>query len=310
MTVPPAPPLSSAGDFGIHPTGFRMSPAMRVGPVTLDVTDVTRSTEFYRDVLGLGVLGEHEGVVSMGAAADGAELVALHEVPGATPVPRRGRLGLYHFAILLPDRGSLGRFLRHLGTRGIRPGMADHLVSEALYLHDPDGLGIEVYADRPRSSWRHRDAELVMAADPLDVARLLGAAGNTDWLESPAGTTMGHIHLSVGALDSARTFFVDGLGLDLVAWNYPGALFFSAGGYHHHVGTNIWAAGAPTAAAGDARLREWQLHVPGAADVDAVASSLETAGFVPTRDGTVDAHVTDPTGTTLRIRGQQRAAAS
>jgi catechol 2,3-dioxygenase len=302
MTAPL--PGGSAGDFGIHPAGFRMSPAMRVGPVTIDVTDVTRSAGFYQDVLGLSVLREQGGVTTMGAAADGTALVSLHEVPGATPVPRRGRLGLYHFAILLPDRASLGRLLRHLGARGIRPGMADHLVSEAIYLHDPDGLGIEVYADRPRSTWTLRDTELVMAADPLDVGGLLGAAGSTEWSEIPAGTTMGHIHLSVGELDSARAFFVDGLGLDLVAWNYPGALFFSAGGYHHHVGTNTWASGAPAARDGDARLREWQVLVPSATAIDDIASNLAAHRFAPRRDTDGDALVLDPTGTSVRVRSE------
>ena len=170
-----------------------------------------------------------------------APLAYLVEKGGVAPVPRRGRFGLYHFALLLPDRAALGRFAAHVLRLGLRPGMADHAVSEALYLSDPDGLGIEVYADRPRTSWTYRGDELVMTTEPLDIAGLITAGQGDEWRGAPEGTSMGHVHLHVGDLARAEAFYHRALGFDKKVWSYPGALFFSAGGYHHHLGTNIWS---------------------------------------------------------------------
>jgi catechol 2,3-dioxygenase len=237
-----------------------------------------------------------------------APIIELHERPGARPVPRRGRLGLYHFAILLPERAALGRFLRHLGEMGERAGMSDHLVSEAVYLSDPDGLGIEVYADRPRDSWRRAGRQLAMATDPLDVENLLRAAGSEPWSGMPAGTVLGHVHLYVDDLDRATAFYHAGLGLDKTVWSYPGALFMSAGGYHHHLGTNTWAAGADPAGAEDARLLEWELVVPGTGDAASAVASLAAAGaeVEPSGSGGV---ARDPWGTAVRIRAADERAA-
>ena len=137
-------------------------------------------------------------------------------------------MGLYHYAILLPDRPALGRFLRHLSELDERAGMSDHFVSEALYLTDPDGLGIEVYADRPRSAWRYEDRQLTMTTIPLDVEALLHAAGGERWSGMPSGTVLGHVHLFVADLERAAAFYHAGLGLDKTVWSYPGALFMSA----------------------------------------------------------------------------------
>ena len=239
---------------------------------------------------------------SLGAHGSVRPLVLLDERRGAAPAPRRGRLGLYHFAILLPDRASLGRFVRHLAASGERAGAADHLVSEALYLQDPDNLGIEVYADRPRDTWRRQGGQVIMATDPIDVAGLLAAAGETAWSGMPLGTEMGHVHLHVGDIDRAAAFYADGLGFDRTAWNYPGALFMSAGGYHHHLGTNTWAgAGARAPGEGDARLAEWTLEVPNAEAVAGAWDSLAAAGHAAERDGG-DVVARDPWGTTVRVR--------
>ena len=228
-------------------------------------------------------------------------MVELREAPGAAPVPRRGRLGLYHYAILLPDRPALGRFLRHLSEIGERAGMSDHFVSEALYLTDPDGLGIEVYADRPRGAWRHEDRQLTMTTIPLDVEALFRAAGGERWSGMPSGTVLGHVHLFVADLERAAAFYHAGLGLDKTVWSYPGALFMSAGGYHHHVGVNTWAAGATPATDDDARLVDWELFVPDADAVQAAAKSLENAGFEVTPEG--DSIVArDAWGIKLRLR--------
>jgi catechol 2,3-dioxygenase len=289
--------------YGIAPPGYRLPDATRVGRVRLQISDLARSLAYYRDVLGLRVLDRSGNRATFGAHGDDRSLIELVERAGASPVPRRGRLGLYHFAILLPDRGSLGRFVGHLARLGARAGMSDHLVSEAVYLQDPDNLGIEVYADRPRSSWRHEGRQLAMATEPLDVRGLAQAAGGELWAGMPPGTTIGHVHLHVGDIDDSAAFYHNGLGLDKVVWSYPGALFLSAGGYHHHLGTNTWAAGAPSPGEKDARLLDWELVVPRAEDADAAARSVEAAGY---RVARADENwlVTDPWGTRLRVRSE------
>jgi catechol 2,3-dioxygenase len=191
--------------------------------------------------------------------------------------------------------------VRHLGELDVPAGMSDHLVSEAIYLTDPDGLGIEVYADRPRDTWRYEGGQLVMATNPLDVRALVEAGGDAPWMGLPEGTVIGHVHLYVGDLERAEAFYHRGLGLDRTVWTYPGALFMSAGGYHHHVGTNTWAAGAPPAADDDARLLEWELVVPTAAY--AAAALERTAAAGATVDRTDAGGVArDPWGTAVRVR--------
>ena len=256
--------------IGIPPAGYRLPEQARIGRVRLQVSDLTRSVAFYTDVLGF-VASPSESGVAVLAAADGVPLIELHERKGARPVPRHGRLGLYHFAILLPDRQALSRFVAHLGQVGAYAGSADHLVSEALYLADPDGLGIEVYADRPRAQWKTNGREIAMATEPLDLRALVRASGGEPWAGMPAGTTIGHVHFHVATLGEAEAFYHRVLGLDKVVWSYPGALFFSVGGYHHHVGTNTWAGAAPVATAADARAPAGTvLHVvrPGYGDDD------------------------------------------
>jgi catechol 2,3-dioxygenase len=178
--------------------------------------------------------------------------------------------------------------------------MADHLVSEAFYLTDPDGLGIEVYADRPRETWSVREGKLAMATDPLDLAGLAKASEGRQWDGAPPGTRIGHIHLYVDDLDRAGEFYHAGLGLDRISLEFPGALFMSAGGYHHHLGTNIWAAGAPKASERDARLLEWNIQLPDRESLEGATGSLRSAGHEVTRSGT-DAVATDPWGTNLRL---------
>lgn len=282
------------------PADVRLPEAAHVGGVRLQVSDLERSRAYYRDVLGLREMGAPTPDTVVFGAADGATpLVTLHAVPGTTPAHRRGSFGLFHFAILLPDRASLGRFLAHLAARGERAGMSDHLVSEALYLSDPDGLGIEVYADRAPERWRYAEGQLVMATDPLDAHGVVAAGGGTPWTGMPAGTVMGHIHLHVGDLEVADTFYRRALGFDVTTWSYPGALFFSAGGYHHHLGTNTWAPG-PAPAAHQAQLVEWTLVVPTAADAAAVGGRLAAAGAPTVMQGD-EAVISDPWGTRVRI---------
>jgi catechol 2,3-dioxygenase len=285
--------------YGLQPTGYRLPDATRLGRVRLQVTDLARSQAYYTDVLGLRVIAQRDGVIEFGPHDDDRVIVELRA--GATqPVPRGGRQGLFHFAILLPDRASLGRFFVHLSDIGAHAGSSDHLVSEAIYLHDPDGLGIEVYADRPRETWQHAARELTMATVPLDVRSVVAAANGETWTGMPAGTVLGHVHLHVASLDDARGFYHEGLGMDLVVWSYPGALFFSAGGYHHHLGTNTWAAAQPSAGADEARLLNWDVLLPDAASVAAAkASVLTRGGAVADVDGGFEAR--DPWGTVVRV---------
>ncbi len=219
-------------------------------------------------------------------------------------MPRRGRLGLYHFAILLPDRPALSRFLAHLTSARERAGMADHLVSEAIYLSDPDGLGIEVYADRPRGEWRMQGRSLAMATLPLDVQDLAREGAGGAWAGAPKETRIGHVHLHVSDLEQAASFYHAGLGLDKIMLEFPGALFMSAGSYHHHLGTNTWAAGAAVATDADARLLEWTLVLPTPKDVGDATQSIRAAGFDMRHDGE-DAVGADPWGTGIRLTSRR-----
>jgi catechol 2,3-dioxygenase len=314
---------ATPGSYGLEPAGYRLPAATRLGPVRLQVADLDRSLDFYEGTLGLrpldregsrALLGSPAREGAGGTVAEGTALVELHERPGARPAPYRGRTGLFHFAILLPGRAALGRFARHLGETGARAGTADHLVSESFYLQDPDNLGIEVYADRPRSTWRRVGRELMMATDPLDIAGLLAAAGGEPWQGMPAGTIMGHVHLHVGDLAAARAFYSEALGFDRTVWEYPGALFLAAGGYHHHLGTNIWAGrDARPPAAGEAQLLEWTIELPDEESLTAASESLARAGYAAERSdgagGAPSVATRDPWGTRARLR-PVRAATS
>lgn len=274
---------------------------MSLGPVHLQVAGLARSVAWYERVLGLRVEHRAEGRASLAPQDDPTPLVVLAERPGAAAAPRRGRLGLYHFAMLLPDRAALGRFVTHLAATGTRAGASDHQVSEALYLTDPDGLGIEVYADRPRTTWRRQDGELVMGTEPLDLDAVAGAAGDRPWTGMPAGTRIGHLHLHVAALDEAGRFYGEALGLTPTVRGYPGALFLSAGGYHHHLGVNTWAGGeAAPARPDEARLLEWTIVLPRRAEADAAAGRVRSAGY-SVRASASAWLLDDPWGTRLRL---------
>jgi len=281
-------------------TAARLPDALRLGQVRLQVSDLAQSLDYYTTVLGLTPRESGPGSAALHAEGGATPLVELVERRGVAPVRANSRLGLYHFAILLPDRAALGRFLAHLARNGARLGSADHLVSEALYLRDPDGLGIEVYADRPRSTWRRVNGEVAMATDPLDTAGVLAAGQGEPWTGMPVGTVMGHVHLHVGGIDEASRFYHGALGLDRVVWSYPGALFLSAGGYHHHLGVNTWAGRAAPASEDDARLLEWRIVLPAESDVKAVVDRLEAAGHTVGREhgGWL---AKDPWGTPLRL---------
>ena len=282
------------------PSGERLPDQAHAGAVHLQISDLQRSVEYYQGVLGMEMLERDSGRASLGVGA--APLIDLVEKKGVAPVPRRGRFGLYHFALLLPDRTTLGRFAAHVLRLGLGPGMADHAVSEALYLSDPDGLGIEVYADRPRASWTYRGEELTMTTEPLDIAGVLEAGAGADWGGAPEGTIMGHVHLHVGDLAAAEAFYHRALGFDKTVWSYPGALFFSAGGYHHHLGTNTWSPG-PSARADEAKLLEWELVVPERRHTIDVARRLSAGGYV-VDDAPEGVRTSDAWGTRVHVRSE------
>ena len=274
---------------------------IRLGPVRLRVADARRSGEWLERVLGIEALGELDGRTAWGGP-EKMPLVELREHAGARPVPEGGRPGIYHYALLLPGRAELGGFVEHLARLGIRHGESDHLVSEAIYLTDPDGITVEVYADRPREAWTRRDGELELATLPIDRASLLAAGAAAPWKGLPAGTRMGHVHLYVGDLAAAERFYVDGLGFAVMSRGYRGALFVSAAGYHHHLGLNIWAALRPPAGPDDAGLDEWTLVVPGAAGREGIERRLAGIGAgIERASGSLAS--TDPWGITVRVSG-------
>lgn len=295
-----APKTTRQSERGIRPTSFRLPEDTRLGRVRLQVADLDRSILFYEQVLGLRVMSRNSDAAVLGPHDDEHPIVDLRQYPAARAVPRGGLLGLYHFAILLPDRRALGSFIAHLARIGAHAGMSDHAVSEAVYLTDPDGLGIEVYADRPRDTWRYDGPQIFMTTKHLDVNDLVSAARGAKWTGMPRGTVLGHVHLYVDDIATASAFYHEALGFDKVVWSYPGALFLSAGGYHHHLGTNIWVRGAPRATDEDARLLEWEIVVPSANDAERAAASLKAAGYEAAAEGNTW-RTADPWGTGLRL---------
>lgn len=275
-------------------------PATRPGPVSLTIANLDRSLGFYTERLGLQVHGREAASARLGAG--GADLLHLVERPDAKRI--RGTTGLYHFALLVPTRADLGMVLRHFVTARIPlTGVADHLVSEAIYLSDPDGNGIEVYRDRPRTEWTYDAGVLRMATDPLDVDAVLAVA-NADAAAGyhlPRGTVMGHIHLHVADLPAAEHFYRDLLGLQVQARFAPSASFLSAGGYHHHVAVNTWAGvGAPTPPEGAIGLREFVIVVPDAAQIERIGAAVRSEGL-PAESTATGLRLRDPSRNQLRI---------
>jgi len=246
-----------------------IAPATHVGAVHLTVSDLERSLDYYRTSIGLQVLESGGGEASLGA--DGDELLHLVEEPGARPAD--GYTGLFHFALLVPERADLAAWLRHaVRDRVSLTGASDHYVSEALYLRDPDHHGIEIYADRPRSVWGDNPQQI--GTWPLDVDDLL-AANEEAAVELPAGTRMGHVHLRVADVDATVAFYRDVVGFDLITQLGDQAAFLSAGGYHHHLGANTWESrGAPPAPGGTASLRHFTIVVPDDAERERVLDRL------------------------------------
>jgi catechol 2,3-dioxygenase len=256
---------------------MEIAPDTHMGLVELSVSDLDRSLAYWQDAIGLRVLSRENGTAEVGADTP---LLRFVEEPGARPA--HGFTGLFHVALLVPDRASLGRFLAHAAGEQIPlTGLSDHVVSEAIYLRDPDCHGIEVYADRPREGWEGHVSQ-TMTTLPLDTDSLLAEAGSAEFDGLPDGTTVGHVHLCVRDVDETVGFYRDKLGMGVTARAGDAAAFLSAGGYHHHLGGNTWETrGAPPAPEGTARLLGFTIVLP---DDEEVARVAERIGGTEVRD--------------------------
>jgi catechol 2,3-dioxygenase len=268
-----------------------------LGRVAFKVRDLRVMVNFYTQALGMGVIEQTETQALLGAG--GRVLLELNTVPEAVS-PADSNTGLYHAAFLLPTRADLARFVRHMVETGVRFGYSDHLVSEAFYLNDVEGNGLEVYCDRPRSEWRWQGNTVAMANSEIDFNALFGSMGNdTTWRGMPAGSTLGHMHLKIGDVKKAQLFYNTIFGFDVVANMGGSALFVSAGGYHHHVGLNTWhSRGGSAAPAHATGLDFFEVVLPNAAARDALLARLHEAGTpLSEKDGAPVAH--DPWGNRL-----------
>jgi catechol 2,3-dioxygenase len=286
----------------------------RIGSVTLIVRDLDGLARFYQDAVGLAVVSQEAGVVRLGV--EGRVLLELRHDPAARPWSPR-EAGLFHTAFLLPSRGDLGAWLTHAAERGIHlSGASDHLVSEAVYLTDPEGNGIEIYVDRPVAAWpRAAGGTIVMRNDPLDHAGLVRAASGP-WMSMPAVGRIGHVHLQVEVLEPAETFYAGLLGFDVMC-RYPGAVFLSSGGYHHQLAANVWnSRGAPVRPAGMAGLAEVELLTRPEILTAVRLRSLDVGLPVGLRAGLPVAEpgdalvLKDPWGTRLRLASKGAAGGS
>ena len=267
----------------------KLAATTRLGSVSLTVTDLARSAAFYMENVGLTLLDQEGAEARLGSG----DSVLLHLVENAAAKHRPGTTGLYHFALLLPSRAALARSLRRLvATRTRLSGAADHGVSEALYLSDPDGIGIEIYRDRPRSAWPWNGDELAMVTEAFDLEALLAESGQAE----DGGTTLGHVHLHVSQLSAAQKFYVDIFGFESMQRYGGQALFVAAGGYHHHIGLNTWqGVGAPPPLEPATGLRHFEIVLASAAEWTGLQERLDTAG-IPWLAVGDRIHLRDPSG--------------
>jgi catechol 2,3-dioxygenase len=276
-----------------------------LGDVRLNVADLDRAQDFYERVIGLRPIDRSAGAVRLGAANGEAALV---ELVGCRDAPKRPSrtTGLFHLAILVPNRVAFAGAVRRVAARWRLTGASDHLVSEAAYLSDPEGNGIEIYRDRPREDWRYVDGQVQMDTLPLDLESVLGELRVADPGSNgmPAGTRIGHVHLNVADLAAAEDFYAGLLGFDVTTRGYPGALFLSVGGYHHHIGVNTWSGeGAPAPPPGSLGLRWFEIALPGAPELEALRRRLGAAGIEGEDEGD-GLRVADPSGNRILLRAR------
>jgi len=279
---------------------FTIHPQTTVGTVTLTVSNLSAQVDFYHRALGLHLRAHTDDYAVLGTTT--TPLVILRAASAAASPPPRAA-GLYHLAILLPDRAALGSWLIHYAKNNYPLlGASDHGVSEALYLSDPEGNGIEVYRDRPRTEWPFAaNGRLQMVTAALNLRQLAGAGSNSPWAGAPDGTRMGHIHLKVNDLRQTEAFYADVLGFDVMQNDYPGATFLSAGGYHHHLGGNTWhSAGGPPLPPGALGLDSFTVQLPDEPARQQVLERARAAGIAVEGDADVPL-LRDPSGISLRL---------
>lgn len=264
-----------------------LHPATKLGPVHIKVTDLDKSVLFYEEVIGLRAIERKQNIVEF-ATIDNQTLLIIEADPTFEILPAQSHSGLYHFAILVPDQASLGLVLRNLAKHNVPLGQGDHEVSEALYLNDPDGNGIEIYRDRPRNTWHiNPDGSVRMGTDPVDVDGLLKASEGLSWEGLPSGTVIGHVHFHVGNLEVAKQFYCDVLGFEQTSTYGNQALFIAAGGYHHHIGLNIWAGkDAPPTPEHAVGIKYFTIVLPNSAALEEVVGRLNQANISYDQKGT------------------------
>ncbi len=279
------------------PTQGLLPDSAQLGKIRLAVGDLSRSTDFYTRVLGLVCLSRSENVAVLAAQDSSEVLIELEELPGLKPLASGSRLGLYHFALLLPCRANLASFVEHLAEENAYFGSSDHNVSEALYLVDPDGIHIEVYVDRPRRDWAYVRDEVLLTSTALNFKDLF-ALPHANWSDAPSGATLGHLHFYVGNLQQAHSFYCEGVGFGIAHSSFKGVLFVSAGGYHHHIGLNTWAVAATAIQKTDPRLLSWELVLEDEAQIREIERRMRELGF---------SNLTDPWQTRLQLTAQTRS---
>lgn len=277
---------------------FHTAPHIYTGEVHLNVLDLTRSVQFYKEVIGFKVLEEATDKVVL--TADGKTPLLIIEQPEHVTPKEAHKSGLYHFALLLPTRADLGAIIKHFIQHQVQIGASDHLVSEALYLSDPDGNGIEIYIDRDPAVWSWDNGKVAMSTDPLDGDSIVAESGEQTWNGLPVGTVMGHVHLHVAHLPETEKFY-NALGFEVVT-DYPQALFMSNGKYHHHIGLNTWnGVGAPRPIEGSVGLQSFALVYPTKAVLDEAIAKMGAleAKVVASESGF---EVEDPSGNRVVLR--------
>lgn len=277
---------------------YQQPPQTYIGQVKLRVTDLAQSVAYYTKVIGLNIIEEGQGKASLGTGS--SILLYLEEGQELQKMPDR-HAGLYHFALLLPTRADLADIVRFFVLNRVPFGASDHGVSEAIYLNDPDGNGIEIYADKPDTDWKWIDGEIQMTTDPLDGDSLLKEASEEEWSGLPDGTVMGHIHLYMRHLGEAAAFYNNVLGFQTVVSSYPGALFVSTGSYHHHIGLNTWhGANAPSVNPNEAGMEWFTIVFPDEQKLQAAIKRAESVGL-PIKQEMNSYTLIDPVGSKVKL---------
>ncbi|MCM2677096.1 VOC family protein [Alkalicoccobacillus plakortidis] len=274
----------------------------KLGHVRLRIANLEKSIHFYKEIIGFPVVQQHGSEAHL-SVEEGEPLIILEEIPNAKRLPERSAAGLYHVAILLPDRASLASILYHFADKQVRIGQADHLVSEALYLSDPDGNGLEIYRDRDRSDWNvDSSGDYVMASDPINIENLLTEADEHSWSGLPKGTIIGHVHMHVADLEETEAFYRDVIGFETVG-NYRAmqAKFMAAGRYHHHLGFNIWAGkDVPPTPATAVGMTYYTIKLVNEQEQNDLIERLKQANHNYRQEGNT-LWVIDPAGMTIRF---------